>query len=307
MPRRDHLDALAIGVITLLCALWGVQQVAVKVALLQGFPPLTQAALRSAGAAALCALWIGSRGGVRGLRDALGGAAAARAGTLAAVLFAAEFVAIYLGLRLTSASRGVLFLYTAPFFTAAGAHYLLPHERLRPVQALGLAVAFSGVVLAFAEGLLHGSGGSIVGDALCMLGGALWAATIVLVKGSASLLRISAAGVLLYQLAGSMPLLLAGALLLGEFGQTLHPTPLAWACLFYQTVIVAFASYLTWFWLLMLYPASRLSGFTFLTPAFGILAGGVLLGEPLSAGLLAGLAAIAVGLQLLNRRLAVAA
>lgn len=300
MPRRDRLDALAIGALTLLCALWGVQQVAVKVAVEQGLPPLLQCALRSAGAALLCAAWIGGRGGVAGLRRALGDGAAARAGMVTAVLFGAEFMAIYLGVKLTSASRAVLFLYTTPFFTALGAHLLLPNERLRAVQVLGLAVAFVGVAAAFADGLLHGHG-SMAGDALCATGAALWAATIVFIKASPGLRRVTPAGLLLYQLAGSAPLLLAAAALLGELATPVSASALAWACLFYQTAIVAFASYLVWFWLLLAYPAARLSGFTFLTPLFGILAGGLLLGEPLSAGLLLGLVAIAAGLQLINR------
>ncbi|MDA8248011.1 MAG: DMT family transporter [Rhodospirillales bacterium] len=301
MPRRDHLDLLAIAAVALLCALWGVHQVAVKVAVQQGLPPLLQCGLRSAGAAVLCALWIRWRGGAGALRAALGDGAVARVGLLTAVLFGAEFTAIYLGIRLTSASRAVLFLYIAPFFTALGAHLLLPQERLRAVQALGLAIAFAGLVAAFAEGLLHATG-SLAGDALCALGGVLWAATILVMKASTELRRIPTSGSLLYQLAGSAPLLLAGAALSGELARPLHPDALAWACLFYQTVVVAFASYLLWFWLLLLYPAARLSGFTFLTPLFGIVAGGVLLGEALSTGLLVGLAAICAGLQLLNRR-----
>jgi drug/metabolite transporter (DMT)-like permease len=300
MPRRDRLDAVGIATIALLCALWGVQQISVKVAVQQGLPPLLQCALRSAGAAALCALWVAGRGGRAGLRAALGDRGAAAAGLLAAALFGAEFMAIYVGVKLTSASRAVLFLYTAPFFTALGAHLLLPQERLRAVQALGMVVAFAGVAAAFAEGLLHGQG-SMTGDALCATGGALWAATILLIKASPSLRRTPPAGLLLYQLAGSAPLLLAASALLGELARPLHASVLAWACLFYQTAIVAFASYLAWFWLLQIYPATRLSGFTFLTPLFGILAGGLLLGETLSAGLLAGLVAIGAGLQLINR------
>ena len=300
MRRHERLDLLAIAVLALLCAMWGLQQVTVKVAVAQGLPPLVQATLRSAGAAALCTLWIGGRGGRLGLRAALGDGAAARVGLLLAVLFAAEFVAIYLGVKLTSASRAVLFIYTAPFFTALGAHLFLPQERLRAVQAAGLATAFAGVVAAFAEGLLHGNG-RIAGDALCAVGGALWASTILIIKASPSLRRATSAGLLLYQLAGSAPLLLAAAWALGETGAPLHASALAWACLFYQTAVVAFASYLAWFWLLLAYPATRLSGFTFMTPLFGILAGGLLLGETLSAGLLVGLVAIIAGLRMINR------
>ena len=303
MPRRDRLDALAIGLVVGLCALWGVQQVSVKVATADGLPPLLQCALRSAGAAVLCALWIGRRGG---LRAALGDARAARAGLLTALLFGTEFMAMYVGVQRTSASRAVLFLYISPFVTALGAHFLLPEERLRPAQALGLAIAFAGLVAAFGEGVAGGRG-ALAGDALCALAGALWAATILVIKASPSLRRATPAGLLLYQLAGSVPLLLAGAALRGEFAAPLHPGALAWASLFYQTAIVAFASYLAWFWMLLEYQAGRLSAFTFLVPLFGVLAGGLLLGETLSFGLLAGLLAICAGLRLINRPAPVAA
>jgi drug/metabolite transporter (DMT)-like permease len=302
MERRDRLDPPAIAAIVSLCALWGVQQIAVKVGVQQGLPPLLQCAARSAGAAVLCGMWIGVRGGIGGLRTALGDLAAARDGLLAAALFGAEFMALYLGIKLTTASRAVLFLYTAPFFTALGAHLLLPRERLRPVQALGLAVAFAGIGAAFAEGLRH-AGGSMAGDALCLMGGALWAATTLLIKASPHLWRASTAGLLFYQLAGSAPLLLAAAALHGELSGLSNPGALGWLCLFYQIVIVAFASYLAWFWLLRRYPATQLSGFTFLTPLFGVLAGALLLAEPMPTGLRAGLIGIIVGLRLINRPL----
>ena len=67
-------------------------------------------------------------------------------------------------------------------------------------------------------------------------------------------------------------------------------------------MIIAFASYLTWFWLIQNYPAGRIAGFTFLVPLFGILAGWALLGEHASPALLLGLVAIAVGLRLVNGR-----
>jgi drug/metabolite transporter (DMT)-like permease len=105
----------------------------------------------------------------------------------------------------------------------------------------------------------------------------------------------------IFQLGGSVPFLLVGAALFGELGRFPDATAVAWLGLAYQTVIVAFASYLLWFWLLLAYPAAKVSGFTFLTPVFGVASGSLVLGEPISAALLAGLGAIAVGLRLVNR------
>ena len=56
-------------------------------------------------------------------------------------------------------------------------------------------------------------------------------------------------------------------------------SPLAWSSLAFQIVIVSFASYLVWFWLIRHYPATRLASFTMLTPVFGLVLGALLLGR----------------------------
>jgi drug/metabolite transporter (DMT)-like permease len=122
------------------------------------------------------------------------------------------------------------------------------------------------------------------------------------VKANPLLSRTPSSKVLLMQLAGSAPILLLASAAVGDLGHWPRASMLAWACLFYQTVIVAFLSYLTWFWLIQIYPAGRIAGFTFLAPLFGIFFGWLLLGEHASFGLLLGLVAIAVGLRLLNGR-----
>ena len=65
-------------------------------------------------------------------------------------------------------------------------------------------------------------------------------------------------------------------------------------------IIVAFVSYLTWFWLLTHYLARLLMVFSFLTPMFGVAFGVLLLGEQLSTQF--GLAALMVvaGIVLVN-------
>lgn len=302
MQQRLTVDAKAIAILVLLCALWGLQQVAIKVAVADGLPPFLQAAIRSAVAALLVAAWIGLRQGPRSLRGMVGRGSGWLPGLILAAFFAIEFLTLFPGLKLTTASRGVLFLYTAPFFVALGAHLFLPAERLQPRQALGLLVAFAGVALAFANGLA-GGGGSIGGDMLCLVAAMAWAATTIMVKSVPALRRLPAASLLLYQLAGSVPILLAAAAMSGELTHFPTAPALAWIALAYQTVVIAFASYLLWFWLVTHYPATQIAGFTFLTPLFGILAGSWLLGEHASLALLAGLVAIAIGMRLLRPRL----
>jgi len=78
-------------------------------------------------------------------------------------------------------------------------------------------------------------------------------------------------------------------------------TPIVLASMFYQGVIVTFASYLAWFWLLTRYLAARLSVFAFLTPLFGVAAGVVILHEPLRATFVGAVALVGAGIYLVNR------
>jgi drug/metabolite transporter (DMT)-like permease len=83
---------------------------------------------------------------------------------------------------------------------------------------------------------------------------------------------------------------------------SLDATAVTVASLVYQGAIVAFASYLAWFWLLTKYLAARLSVFSFLTPLFGVLAGVLVLGEPLTPIFVCGAVLVGAGIVLVNRR-----
>jgi drug/metabolite transporter (DMT)-like permease len=295
--RREHLDAVAVGLLVLCCTLWGLTQVAVKVALPE-VPPLTQAALRSAGAAMLVLAWARWRGLALWQRDGtLAG------GLLAGALFAAEFGCIFVGLQYTSASRMVVFIYLSPFIVALGMPMVARGERLNAMQWAGLASAFAGVVWAFAEGFAASAGApprQWLGDALGLLAALFWGATTLVIRAT----RLSSAPAektLLYQLAVSGALLAAGAMLAGERWPD-RWSGLSIGSLAFQTVVVTFASYLAWFWLIRHYPATRLAAFTLITPLAGLAAGVVLLGEPVTARLALALAAVLLGLALVNRR-----
>nr|WKF58320.1 putative amino-acid metabolite efflux pump [Paraburkholderia busanensis] len=298
LPARRAPDSYAILLMVGLCAIWGFQQVAIK-STNAALPPVFQAGLRSAVAALLVWGWARSRGTPLFRDDGTLGA-----GLLAGVLFAAEFVCIFLGLTLTSASRMAVFLYTAPCFTALGLHWFVAGERMRRIQWLGIVVAFAGIALAFADGFLHGHGAhgatlqGTAGDALGVLAGIAWAATTVVVRAT-RLAQSSASKTLLYQLAVSAVVLLALAAGLGQ-AHVDTVTPLALLSLAYQAVIVAFVSYLVWFWLLTRYIASRLSVFSFLTPLFGVSFGVLLLGESFSLRFLMAALLVLAGIALVN-------
>jgi drug/metabolite transporter (DMT)-like permease len=295
--RKTRLDLLAITCLVLCCALWGLNQVVTKITLAD-VPPLIQAGSRSLMAALLVAVWARARGISLSLRNGtLAG------GLLAGGLFAAEFACIFLGLQFTHASRMVVFIYTAPFVVALGMPLVTRSERPEPVQLLGLAAAFGGVAWAFAEGLQAQDAPprQWLGDALGFGAAVLWGGTTLTIRGS-RLATASAEQTLFYQLAVSGLLLTAASAMVGETWPsvlTLGAKPL-WMMAF-QTVVVTFASYLLWFWLMRHYPATRLSSFTLLTPLFGLLAGNLMLGEAIPLRLAVACAAVVTGIALVNR------
>jgi drug/metabolite transporter (DMT)-like permease len=293
--RKTRLDTTAVLLLLTCTALWGVNQVAMKWALLE-MPPLWQAAARSLGAALLLALWARARGLAIWTRDGTGGA-----GALAGLLFAAEFGCIFVGLQYTGASRMVVFIYLAPFVVALGMPLISAAERLDRWQTVGLVAAFGGVVWAFVGGFIEPAIGprQWLGDALGIAAAVLWGLTTLVIRAS----RLATAlpeKALLYQLVVSGAALAAGSWAAGEA----WPAQLTGASLWplaFQTVIVTFASYLVWFWLIRHYPATRISAFTLLTPVFGLLAGVLVLGEPLTMRLVAALLAVSLGIALVNR------
>jgi drug/metabolite transporter (DMT)-like permease len=296
--RRTHLDALAVVGLLLCSALWGVTQTASKVAVAE-IPPLTQAALRSAGAAVLLAAWAGAR-----RIDLRTGNGTLQGGLLAGLLFALEFGCIFVGLQYTAASRIVVFIYLAPFFVALGMPCIAPSERLRGWQIAGLLLAFGGVALAFADSFTTQSGAATPrqwwGDALGVVAAGLWASTTLTIRAT-KLASASAEQTLMYQLVVSALLLAGGALIAGEAWPA-HASLLAWSLLAFQAVIVTFVSYLLWFWLVRHYPATQISSFTLLTPIFGLAAGVGLLGEPLTTRLVLALVAVCIGIAIVTRR-----
>jgi drug/metabolite transporter (DMT)-like permease len=276
-----------------LCLIWGFQQVLLK-AVAADVTPLMQIALRTGIAAVLVGLLMARRGERIRISDGTW-----RPGLIVGFFFALEFLLVGEGLRFTTASHMVVFLYTAPIFVALGLHWKLPAERLAVLQWLGVVLAFGGIVITFfgREQPARELAAMLWGDFLALGAGIAWAATTVAVRLS-SLAREPATKTLFYQLAISFVLLMLATIALGQTG--FKPTPLAWGSLLFQSLVVSFASYLTWFWLLRHYLASRLGVFSFLTPLFGVAFGVWLLDEPLEPSFLIGAILVCAGIILVS-------
>lgn len=296
LPRVIHRIPLgAILVLLVLSLVWGANMAAIKIAA-QGMTPLFMAGVRSAVAALCLWVWMVLVGvPLFPTRSLL------VHGMVVGAMFGAEFGAVYLGLKYTFASRGYVFLYTQPFFTALGAHYLLRDDPMNPRKSAGLVLAFAGVVILFAKDWGEVTTlRTLPGDLLLLAAGALWGATTLYIKrflaGRAVPLQT-----LFYQLLFSVPLLFLSSLGMEGWPLRGFSWPVA-AALAYQCFIVAFLSYLVWFELIHRYPVSLLAGFTFFTPVFGVLVSGALiLKEPLTAGVFLALGLVSAGMFLVNR------
>jgi len=272
---------------------WGFNNVAIKLAI-HDIPPLIQSSARSLIAAILVGAWTQARGIPLFKRDGT-----LRAGILAGVLFALEFLLIYRGLVWTTATRGVLFLYLAPFFVVIGSRRLVPGDHFHLSQWLGLLLSFVGIVIAFGLPTPAADSRQVLGDLMLVGGAAAWAATTLTIKASA-LNRISAEKTLLYQLVVSAPLLGLAAIVFRE-RTTATPSAVALGAFAYQTIYVVSITFTIWFVLVVRYSAARLSVFTFLAPLFGVAAGHLVLGEPLTPAFAVAVALVAAGLLLVNR------
>jgi drug/metabolite transporter (DMT)-like permease len=292
-PVSRPLDAAAAALAVLLCLSWGFNQVAVKLALPE-IPPLIQAAFRSTFAAFIVLLSARLRGVKIMQSDGT-----LLPGVFAGALFALEFLLIYRGLLWTTASRAVLFLYMAPFFVVIGARWFLPGDTFDRWQWLGLLLSFAGIVVAFGVPTPGGDPRELLGDAMLLLAGAAWGATTLVIKAT-KLVRAPYEKTLLYQLIISAPLLALAAEMLGE-RVTAPPGALALGSLAYQTIWITVVTYLAWFALIQRYSANRLSAFTFLTPLFGVAAGHLVLGEPVTTGFAVAVLLVISGLVLVNR------
>ncbi|MCY1276339.1 carboxylate/amino acid/amine transporter [compost metagenome] len=302
-PRKGA-DAFLFQLMLVWCAIWGLQQVAIKLAAAD-IAPLMQVTLRSGIAALLVGLLMLWQRAARGWLGCTW-----RAGVLAGALFALEFFFIARGLHYTSASHMAVFLYTAPIFSALGLHLLLPSERLRALQWLGIGLCFSGVAVAFGGGASWAGLDTrmLLGDALGLLAGMAWGATTVVVRSS-KLSEAPPTLTLFYQLFVAFLLLLGYAAVSGQLGP-IRWTPIAIGSVLMQGVLVSFLSYLAWFWLLRRYLASNMAVFSFMTPLFGVTFGVLILDEPLTISFVAGALLVLAGISLvssdtwLRRRLA---
>ena len=288
--RKDGLDAAGVAMLLGVQLLLALNQISIKV-VNAGLQPVFFAGLRSALAILFVWAWLVLRGRPPRLRPA-----ALLPGLAIGAVFAAEFLFLFVALDLTTVGRASVLMYSMPLWFALMAHFGLG-DRITPLKALGLVLAFAGTAWAILGGAKGGEG-SILGD-LCALGAALgWAGTAFIARRP--MMRAEGPEMqLFWMVLVSAPILLAVSPLFGPLVRELQPLHL-WLVLFQAAVVVA-GGFIAWLWLMSVYPSSTVAAFSFLTPVLAILLGAAIFGETLSPAILGPGALVAGGIVLINR------
>jgi drug/metabolite transporter (DMT)-like permease len=290
----SRLPVKPIMVLLFMASIWGAGWAVVKIGA-RDFMPLFMAGMRSAIAGLCLAVYMAAMG-----IPLFASRNQALHGAVTGLMFAAEFGLIYWGLTFTLASHMYILLYIAPFSAAIGAHFFLKNDRLNRWKTIGLILAFCGIVVLFARDLGALSLTTLPGDLMALAAGMIWGMTTVYTK-KYLVEKSHPSQVLFYQLVFSI-VPFFGVALLVEHPMIIQVTVIGLASLFYQTIIIAFLSYLVWMHLIRRYPVSLIHAFSFFTPCIGVfLSGAVMLGETITSTIIISLLLVSAGLVLVNR------
>ncbi len=295
MPRKDRIDALGAVALVGFSAAMGLNQALIKL-VNEGMAPIFQAGMRSAVALPVVMLFAFVMARRLSLKDG-----SFWPGIFTGLLFSAEFMLLFKSVEYSSVARISILFYTMPMWVALGAHFLIPGERLTRWRSLGLLLAVAGVVLALSDQEIAAREDAWIGDAMALIASTFWAA-IALTARTTQMSKASPEMQLIYQLAVSAPVMIGIAIWTGDTYRDM--TYELFGIFLFQALIVVGVGFLTWFWVLSIYPASNMASFGFLAPVFGVLAGWLILGENVSVLIIGALVLVAIGIVLVNRKAA---
>ena len=288
--RKTRLDGIGVAMLFAVQGLLAVNQILIKL-VNEGLQPVFFAGLRSALAVLFVWAWL-----VWKRRPPRLNRAALAPGLVIGAVFAAEFLCLFLALDLTTVGRASVIMYSMPVWFAILAHFGLG-ERITPTKAAGLVLAFAGCATAILSRPPTGEA-SLIGD-LCALGAALgWALTAYVARRP--VMRAEGPEMqLFWMVLVSAPILLVVAPAFGPLIRDLQPLHLA-GLLFQASVVVA-GGFITWLWLMSVYPSSTVASFSFLPPILAVLLGALIFGESVTWAILLAAGLVAAGIVLINR------
>ncbi|RMF86274.1 MAG: DMT family transporter [Nitrospinota bacterium] len=275
----------------LLSLLWSGNSIAIKLGL-RDAPPLRLGWMRFLVGGIVVLLWARLSGADLRVRAEEWGRL-----LILGLLFSIQLAFMNIGLSYTTAGNGVVLNSTYPIWVALLAHFFIPGDRLTPGRALGIALAYTGVVVVFSQNLRLASD-LLFGNILMLISGGLLGSRLVYTARVVQ--SIHPAKLLLAQaIVGGGSFFMASTLW--------EPLPYRWTGLlflsiFYQGAIVAGFNFIGNTWLLKHYPPSRISVISLSQPLFGVLLSWLILGEPLSSQLFMGAILVILGAGLTQRR-----
>jgi drug/metabolite transporter (DMT)-like permease len=198
------------------------------------------------------------------------------------------------GLKTVPAGRGALIFASFPLLTLIVAA-IAGHERVTPAKLAGILLTLVGVGFALGDKIFGTA--ELGGELLIVAAAATGAICSVLYRPY--LRRYPTLPVSAFAMAAA-----AGALLIPALWDDLLVSPsrldaAQWAA----TIFIGISSgvfYVVWLWALKTVAATRVTVFLSLSPITAIILGVTLLGEPVTAGMIAGVACVAAGLWVAN-------
>lgn len=291
--RKARIDGFGAGMLVSISGVLALNQVMVKL-VNAGMAPAFQAGFRSAAAIIPMLLYMLWRKKRISISDG-----SLVPGIVCGIFFALEFALLFKALDYTSVGRASMLFYTMPVWVALAAHFLIPGESLTRKRVAGLLLAVCGVGLALLKNDHPASDNAFVGDLMALAGATGWAA-IALVVRTSKLSKAVPEMQMLYQLIVSAPILIFIAWMQGEFFREM--TPLLWSFFTFQVFGIVCLTFVLWFWVLSIYPASDMASFAFLTPLLGVILGALIFNEPLSINVLLAMALVGSGIYLVNKK-----
>ena len=277
--------------IVLMCIIWGLTWVAIKIGL-EDLPPFLAAGVRFVFASFL--LWP-----VVFLRRANLPKTWPEVKKILVpgfFIYGINYALVYWGEQYIGAGLAAILFASLPFLVALFAHYMLPNEKMTFLKLAGLTCGFLGIVFVFYGGLSFGSDSYL--GMLALLGSSLSAAYAnILVKRD-----------LHYTdpvLATAMQMSLGALLLLGlgtleESWQNFHLTTKALGSLLYLSIFGSAVAFSLYFWALKKTEATKMSLIAFVTPLVALVGGHFILDEPITGRLAAGSLLVLAGILIIN-------
>lgn len=279
-----------------LALIWGGSFVANRQAL-TGLPVLTIVALRVLGGAVALWLWVW----LRGLPVPRGGRWVAACAVMGLLNNVVPFCLIVWGqTQIPAGLAGILNASTAVFAVLVAAA-VFPDERLTPARALGVALGLGGVILAVGPRALAAFDLRSTAQLACLAAAVSYAISGAFARTALKGIRpeVSAAGML----TAASALLVPVALWHDGLPQAAPALPVL-ASLAYLSLAASALAYILFYAVLRLAGAGNLGLVTLLVAPVAIVLGALIFGERLTAGALAGFGLIALGLLVMDGRIA---